>query len=61
MSDKRFTKDHEWIKVDGDIGTVAARTVGSRIHLWVTDEWDGAPGVGYFIYDPLGTMEESTP
>ena len=46
---------------NGDIGTVAARTVGSRIHLWVTDEWDGAPGVGYFIYDPLGTMEESTP
>lgn len=22
MSDMRFTKDHEWIKVDGDIGTV---------------------------------------
>ena len=22
MSDKRFTKDHEWIKVEGDIGTV---------------------------------------
>lgn len=44
----------------GEIGTVAARTVGSRVHLWVTDEWDGAPGVGYFIYDPLGTMSESS-
>jgi glycine cleavage system H protein len=22
MSDMRFTKDHEWIRVDGDIGTV---------------------------------------
>ena len=23
-------------------------------------EGDGAPGVGYFIYDPLGTMSESS-
>ncbi|BAE49571.1 glycine cleavage system protein GcvH [Paramagnetospirillum magneticum] len=22
MSSKRFTKDHEWIEVDGDVGTV---------------------------------------
>jgi len=43
---------------EGSIGAVAARTVGSRVHLWVNDEWDGQTGVGYFIYDPLGTMAQ---
>ncbi len=42
----------------GNVGTVAARTVGSRVHLWVTDDWDGQTAVGYYVFDPLGTMAE---
>ena len=42
---------------EGEVTAVAARTVGSRVNLWVTDNWDGQVAVGYFIYDPLGTME----
>lgn len=37
---------------EGEVSAVAAVTVGSRIHLWVTDVWDGASAVGYFLYDP---------
>lgn len=37
---------------DGVVNSVAAVTVGSRIHLWVTDEYDGVSAVGYFLYDP---------
>ncbi|MFT7519710.1 MAG: hypothetical protein ACI9MC_001853 [Kiritimatiellia bacterium] len=37
---------------DGLINTVAAHTVGDRIHLWVTDDYDGHQAVGYFLYDP---------
>lgn len=37
---------------EGEIGAVAANKVGDRIHLWVTDTWDGESGVGYFLYDP---------
>ncbi len=37
---------------DGEIGAVAAHQVGERIHLWVSDVWDGESGVGYFLYDP---------
>jgi hypothetical protein len=36
----------------GAIGSVAALTVGERIHLWVTDEYDDVSGVGLFLYDP---------
>lgn len=36
----------------GEVSAVAAVTVGSRIHLWVTDNWDGHSGVGYFLFDP---------
>jgi hypothetical protein len=38
---------------DGEVGAVAATRVGDRIHLWVTDNWGGESGVGYFLYDPL--------
>jgi len=31
---------------------VAAYAVGQRIHLWVTDEWEGAQGIGYYLFDP---------
>ena len=37
----------------GDVTSVAAHTVGSRIHLWITDEYDGQDGVGYYLFDPV--------
>lgn len=38
---------------DGQVHSVAAQTVGSRILLWVTDEYpDVGPGVGTFVYTP---------
>ena len=36
----------------GDVTSVAAHTVGPRIHLWVTDEYEDGAGVGYFLFDP---------
>jgi hypothetical protein len=44
---------------EGEIGSVAAHRVGSRIHIWVTDNWDGVNGVGYFLYDPLATAGDT--
>jgi hypothetical protein len=43
---------------DGEVGAVAAVTVGSRIHLWVTDDYDGQQGVGLFLYDPEAAAAE---
>ena len=37
---------------EGMVTAVAAHTVGDRIHLWITDEYDGGSGVGYFLFDP---------
>jgi len=42
----------------GDIGSVAAHTVGDRIHLWISDVYDGSQGVGYFLFDPARAAEE---
>jgi hypothetical protein len=41
----------------GEVSAVAAVTVASRVHLWITDTYDlddGSKGgaVGYFLYDP---------
>ena len=36
----------------GDVTSIAAHTVGSRIHLWITDKYDGQDGVGYYLFDP---------
>ena len=51
-----WTKTGEKIPVhmtnEGMVTAVAAHTVGDRIHLWITDEYDGASGVGYFLFDP---------
>ncbi len=44
----------------GEVGAVAANRVGDRIHLWITDTWDGESGVGYFLYDPNGTLGGDT-
>lgn len=43
---------------EGSVSAVAARTVGSRIHLWVTDEYDRASAVGYFLFDPEAAEAE---
>lgn len=57
-----WVKDPEPVPIhtteDGQVGAVAAVTVGPRIHLWVTDEYDGAQGVGYFLYDPEAAAAE---
>jgi hypothetical protein len=37
---------------EGEVSAVAANTVGTRIHLWITDNYDGVQAVGYFLYDP---------
>jgi hypothetical protein len=42
----------------GEVSAIAARTVGSRIHLWVTDNYDGVSAVGYFLYDPDAAAAE---
>lgn len=36
----------------GSISAVAAHRVDDRIHLWVTDEWEGVQAVGYYLFDP---------
>jgi len=43
---------------EGDVGSVAAHTIGDRIHLWITDAYDGSEGVGYFLFDPIRAEEE---
>jgi hypothetical protein len=39
---------------DGNVNMVAARVVGSRIHLWVEDYYEdlGAGAVGYYLFLP---------
>ncbi len=38
----------------GVVSAVGAETVGSRIHLWVTDRYEelGAHAVGYYLFEP---------
>lgn len=43
---------------DGAVSAVAARTVGSRIHLWITDDYEGKSAVGYFLFDPEAAAAE---
>lgn len=40
------------ISSSGIVGNVAAQVIGERIHLWVTDDYDGKQAVGYFLYEP---------
>ena len=37
---------------EGLISDVAAQVIGERIHVWVTDDYDGQQAVGYFLYEP---------
>lgn len=43
---------------EGEVSAVGAVTVGGRIHLWVTDNYDGETGVGLFLYDPEAAEAE---
>lgn len=45
---------------EGRVSAVSARTVGSRIHLWITDDYDDVQAVGYFLYDPKRAEAEDT-
>jgi hypothetical protein len=40
------------ISKTGKLSNVAAQVIGDRIHLWVSDEYDGKNAVGYFLYEP---------
>ena len=40
------------ISTSGVVSNVAAQVIGDRIHLWVTDIYDGQNAVGYFLYEP---------
>lgn len=61
-------QDGHWVKhgapiplnttEEGEVVSVAARKVGSRIHLWVTDNWGDTSGVGYFLFDPHRAAQE---
>ena len=42
----------------GQLGSVGAQVVGSRIHLWIGDNYDGASGIGYFYYEPEIELHE---
>ncbi len=63
-----IARDGEWVREggiipvhnteEGAISAVAARTVGSRIHLWITDDYDGVSAVGYFLFDPEAAAAE---
>lgn len=58
----------EWVKEPGPIPVhhteageviaVAARMVGSRVHLWITDRYGDAFAVGYFLFDPRRAARE---
>jgi hypothetical protein len=62
MEDNGWTREGGIIPVnmteDGEISSVAARKVGSRIHLWITDNYDDVSAVGYFLYDPDAAAAE---
>ena len=36
----------------GEMSAVGAQVIGSRIHFWLTDNYEGNQAVGYFYYEP---------
>jgi len=36
----------------GQISNVGAQVIGSRIHLWIGDNYEGTSAIGYFYYEP---------
>lgn len=51
-----WTKTGEIIPINnttaGHVGSVAAASIGGRIHLWVSDRYGDNNAVGYFLFDP---------
>ena len=45
------------ISTSGVASSIAAQVIGSRIHLWLTDDYDGQQAIGYFLYEPEITAE----
>lgn len=48
------------LSTTGVASNVAAQVIGERIHLWVTDIYDGQSAVGYFLYEPEVEATEET-
>ena len=46
------------ISTTGVASSVAAQVIGDRVHIWLTDQFDGQSAIGYFLYEPEVT--EST-
>ena len=40
------------ISTSGTVSDVAAQVIGDRIHLWVTDDYDGEQAIGYYLFEP---------
>lgn len=61
-ADGRWNRNPEPVPLNmtdyGEVSAVAAVTVGERVALWVTDRYDDASAVGYFLYDPRRAAEE---
>ena len=43
----------------GEMSAIGAQIIGSRIHLWLTDNYSGNSAVGYFYYEP--ELEQNHP
>jgi hypothetical protein len=58
---RSWTKSGDIIPINntnaGHVGSVAAASIGGRIHLWVSDRYDDSNAVGYFLYDPYLTRD----
>jgi len=46
------------ISTTGVASSVAAQVIGDRVHIWLTDQFDGQSAIGYFLYEP--EVSEST-
>jgi len=44
----------------GQVSSIGAQVIGTRIHLWVGDGYDGSSAVGYFYYEPDIEPHEET-
>ena len=36
----------------GEMSAVGAQVIGTRIHFWLTDNYQGNSAIGYFYYEP---------
>lgn len=48
------------ISTSGVPSSIAAQVIGNRVHLWLTDQYDGQSAIGYFLYEPEITETEET-